>query len=229
MSEQKNINRIDNFELNIHKFGRISGAIILVMMIAFPFILSVSSNLFPNFSKIVSPIITLSVVLISYSIAEIIAYPPIMGAASVYMCYITGNVTNLKMPSAISTMAASGIQQGTKEGDAVSMIAVGVSTITVTVMIIISIFIIQLISPILNSPALKPAFDNVMPALIGALIGTVITSKTHVKIFILPVIICAITIRLLSLNLSIAMIISIIVSVIIARYIYIKETKGGEN
>ncbi len=87
---------LDPFDSNIHRFGRISGCIIFLLMIMFPFILSSVNNLFPDFTTLISPIITVSLIMVTFSIAEIIAYPPIMGAASVYMSYVTGNVTNLK-------------------------------------------------------------------------------------------------------------------------------------
>lgn len=223
MIKEKANTVLDPFDSNIHRFGRISGSIIFLLMIIFPFILSSVNNLFPDFTTLISPIITVSLIMVTFSIAEIIAYPPIMGAASVYMSYVTGNVTNLKMPCAISTMSAAGVDHGTDEGDAISMIAVGISTLTVIVVVLISIFLLKFISPILSNPALKPSFDNVMPALIGGLGSMVLSSKDKIKLAIVPLIISFIGIYLLALNTGFVLPVSLVTAIIIGRVLYKKK------
>lgn len=222
MNNEKTTIAIDSFDSEIHKFGSLSGSIIMLLMVLFPFVISVVNNLFPNFTTLISPIITVSLIMVTFSIAEIIAYPPIMGAASVYMSYVTGNVTNLKMPCAVSTMSVTGISQGTKEGDAISMIAVGVSTLTVIIVILISILLLKLISPLISSPALKPAFDNVMPALIGGLAGMVLSSKSKIKLAIIPLIISFIGMYLLGLSSGYILPVSLIIAIVVGRMLYKK-------
>ena len=51
------------------------------------------------------------------------------------------------------------------------------------------VFLLALISPILDSPALKPAFDNILPALFGGL-GVVYISKNW-KLALAPLIFLA--------------------------------------
>lgn len=214
---------LDSFDSNIHRFGRISGSIIFLLMIIFPFILSSVYNLFPNFTTLISPIITVSLIMVTFSIAEIIAYPPIMGSASVYMSYVTGNVTNLKMPCAISTMSAANVDHGTDKGDAISMIAVGISTLTVIVVVLVSIFLLKFISPVLNLPALKPSFDNVMPALIGGLGGMVLSSKDKIKLAVIPLIISFVGIYILAMNSGMILPVSLATAITVGRVLYKKN------
>ena len=212
----------DTFDNDIHKFGRLSGGIIFLLMIAFPLLLSFTTSLFPNFLTLISPILTISTLMISYAIAEIIAYPPIIGAASVYMCYITGNVTNLKMPCAVSTIASAGYENGTKEGDSIAMIAIGISTLTVIVIILISILLLKYIAPVISNPALKPAFDNVMPALIGGLVGVVLAKKDKIKLVYAPLLVSIIGLLVLSLETVFVLPVALIASIVVARILYKK-------
>ncbi len=120
-------------------------------------------------------------------------------------------------------MSAAGVDHGTDKGDAISMIAVGISTLTVIVVVLISIFLLKFISPVLNNPALKPSFDNVMPALIGGLGGMILSSKDKIKLAIVPLIISFIGIYLLALNTGFVLPVSLVTAIIVGRVLYKKK------
>jgi hypothetical protein len=133
------------------------------------------------------------------------------------MSYITGNTTSLKLPCALSALNIAGVKQGTVEADAVSLVAVGTSALTVTVVIIIGMILSAPLTPVLSSPVLKPGFDNVLPALFGALtIGTIIGK---VKFFIIPFIVALGFALFTDMSSAYYMLISIVVSVAAGRFI----------
>ena len=70
-------------------------------------------------------------------------------------------------------------------GEIVSTIAIAVSSIVTTLIIILGVLLITPLTPLLNSPALEPAFAQILPALFGAL-GVVFISKNW-KIAVAPV------------------------------------------
>ena len=74
----------------------------------------------------------------------------------------------------------------TEEGEIVSTIAIAVSSIITTLIIVLGVLLITPLTPILNSPVLAPAFDQILPALFGGL-GVVYISKNW-KIAIAPVV-----------------------------------------
>ena len=59
------------------------------------------------------------------------------------------------------------------------------SSIVTTLIIVLGVVLITPLTPILNSPALAPAFDQILPALFGAL-GVVYISR-NLKIAVAPV------------------------------------------
>ena len=76
----------------------------------------------------------------------------------------------------MNAMENAKVKPGTEEGEVVSTIAIATSSIVTTVIIAVGVFLLAQLTPILNSPVLKPAFDNILPALFGGL-GVVYISK----------------------------------------------------
>ena len=113
-------------------------------------------------------------------------YVPMLGAGGSYLAFVTGNITNLKAPAALNALDIVGADIKTEEGEIVSTIAIAVSSIITTLIIVLGVLLITPLTPILNSPVLAPAFDQILPALFGGL-GVVYISKNW-KIAIAPVV-----------------------------------------
>ena len=109
-----------------------------------------------------------------------------LGAGGSYLSFVTGNISNLKLPCALNALENANVKAQSEEGEIVSTIAIAVSSIVTTVIIIIGVILIVPLAPILSNPVLQPAFDQMLPALFGAL-GVVFISKNW-KISIAPVV-----------------------------------------
>lgn len=106
------------------------------------------------------------------------------GTGALYMSYITGNVTNLRMPATIGTINSLGIKPNTEECHTMAIIACGASVITTVVIVALGVVIATPLAPVLESPVIKPAFDYVVPALFGGLVAqTVLKGKNSFCIF----------------------------------------------
>jgi hypothetical protein len=118
-------------------------------------------------------------------VVEVITFIPMLGAGGSYLSFVTGNISNLKLPCAINALENAGVSAKSEEGEIVSTIAIAVSSIVTTVIIAIGVILIVPLSPILENPILTPAFDQMLPALFGAL-GVALISKNW-KLAIAPV------------------------------------------
>ena len=118
-------------------------------------------------------------------VVETITYIPMLGAGGSYLSFVTGNISNLKLPCALNALESAEVDVKTEEGEIISTVAIAVSSIVTTVIIVIGVILIIPLSPLLDNPTLKPAFDQLLPALFGAL-GIVFVSKNW-KIAIAPV------------------------------------------
>ena len=68
------------------------------------------------------------------------------------------------------------VKAQSEEGELISTIAIAVSSIVTTLIIILGVLLIVPLNPVLSSVAIKPAFDQMLPALFGAL-GIIFVSK----------------------------------------------------
>ena len=118
-------------------------------------------------------------------VIETFTYVPMLGAGGSYLAFVTGNITNLKAPAALNALELFGADVKTEEGEIVSTVAIAVSSIVTTLIIVLGVVLITPLTPILNSPVLAPAFDQILPALFGGL-GVVYIARNW-KIAIAPV------------------------------------------
>ncbi len=216
--------QLSNFDESIHRFGRVTGFIAFILMLLFPLFISVVFGITPDFLLVWQPIILISLVMATFTFTELVAYQPIIGTGGLYMSYVTGNVSNLKIPCAVSSLKVANINQGTPEGNAVSMIAVGVSTVVSMVIILLGIILIVPLTPILTSEALAPAFNNIMPALYGGLAGSWMVF--YWKQSITPLIVGVVGVFLFGLTTPYLLPFSFVLSIWASRILYKKKLVG---
>ena len=119
-------------------------------------------------------------------IVETFTYVPMLGAGGSYLSFVTGNISNLKLPVALNALEQTNANIRTEEGEIVSTVAIAVSSIVTMVIICLGVLLITPLTPILDAPVLAPAFAQILPALFGGL-GVVFVSKNW-KIAVAPVI-----------------------------------------
>ena len=177
-------NSIADFDTRLHKWGRKSTIIFLISLICVPLAMSiiwgVGVDLKTTAIALMSPLAMFLVV----GTVEVLTLAPILGPGGTYISFDTGNTLNIKMPAAVSCLKLTGYEAGTREANIVSMVAICVSAITTMIILLIGMLSISFILPILQTPVLKPGFDNFMPALLGALIFPII--KKDFKTAIVP-------------------------------------------
>lgn len=213
-----------SFDASIHRFGRVTGLIAFSLMLMFPVFVSIVFGITPDFTLLWQSVILISLVMAAFTFTELVAYQPIIGTGGLYISYLTGNVSNLKIPCAVTSLSGAGIKQGTPEGDVVSMIAVGVSSLVSMVIILIGIVLIVPLTPILTSEALEPAFKNIMPALYGGLAGSWMVF--YWKQSITPLVVGVIGVFMLGLTTPYLLPVSFILSIWASRVLYKKKLLG---
>ena len=209
---------------SVHRSGRIWGIIVGCALLLFPALLSHIFRTAPNFQVLLKGILATAPMYWAVGIVEIFTYVPMLGAGGTYLSFITGNISNLKLPCAIDAMERAGVKATEEEGEVISTIAIAVSSIVTTLIIILGVVCIVPLTPILESPVLEPAFDMILPALFGGL-AVVFISK-NLKLSIAPIILMLVLfIFVPALNAStvgIMVPVGVIFTVIVARILYKK-------
>ena len=141
----------------------------VVVVLAVPVAICLYYNAWPKMTDVLKGLLGVAPIYWTVGAIEVITYTPMLGTGGTYLAFVTGNLTSLKAPSALTAMENMGVKAGTEEGEVVSTIAIATSSIVTTLIITAGVCLLTLISPILNSPALEPAFSNILPALFGGL------------------------------------------------------------
>lgn len=159
-----------HFNDSIHRDGRISTFIIILLFFSIPLGITLYYSVELDVSLIVTTTLPLAVMMGIIGTIEKFSMTPIVGPGAVYVSSITGNVSNMKFPVAINAMNTTNYPQGSERGEIVALIAVTSSAMITTIIIFIGVlFLAPVISPILNNPIMIPAFNNMIPALLGAM------------------------------------------------------------
>ena len=159
----------EQYNERTHVYGRTGLVIGLVLMLGFPFVMGAVLRAMPNANAFWRGFLQVAAVYIPSCLVEFLIYTPMLGAGGSYLAFITGNLINMKIPCAMSARDIVGVEAGTPESEIVSTMAIAASALTTTAVIAVGVLLLIPLQPILSSPVLAPAFDNVVPALFGAL------------------------------------------------------------
>lgn len=196
-------------------------AVVVVLMV--PVAICLYYNAWPELGGVLKGLLGVAPIYWTVGAIEVITYTPMLGTGGTYLAFVTGNLTSLKAPSALTAMENMGVKAGTEEGEVVSTIAIATSSIVTTLIITIGVCILSFISPILDSPVLKPAFDNILPALFGGL-AVVYVSKNW-KLAMAPLIFMAVlflAVPSLASSVGVLVPVGILVTLGVGRILYKK-------
>ena len=170
----------------VHRWGTTWNLSMMVLLMAFPFAVALIFNAMPDWQGLLMGLIATAPMYWAVGVVETFTYIPMLGAGGSYLSFVTGNISNLKLPCALGALEQAGVKANSDEGEVVSTVAIAVSSIVTTIIIILGVLSIVPLTPLLESPVLTPAFDQMIPALFGGL-GVVFVSRNW-KIAIAPVI-----------------------------------------
>lgn len=159
----------NDYNTRLHRLGRISTTIMLIALISVPIVMSIVFKIDVNAKNIATSFIGAFSLFGVVGAIEFFSFAPVLGAGGQYLAFITGNISNMKLPAALSGMKIAKYEPGTKEAEVISMIAIAVSSLVTTLIVFLGLIFISRFLPLLQSPVLAPAFTNLMPALLGAL------------------------------------------------------------
>ena len=212
-----------NYEDSIHVYGRIWMLSAFLLMLMVPVSACVYYNAWPQASAVLKGLLGVAPIFGTVAVIEIITFTPMLGSGGSYLGFVTGNLTNLKVPCALYAMENAKVKQGTLEGEVVSTIAIATSSIVTMLIIAMGVLMLTPLTPILNSEFLKPAFDNILPALFGGLAVVYVSKNWKVALaplfFMIGLFVC---IPSLANSVSVLVPVGSLIAIVVARLLYKK-------
>ena len=217
---KKNLSYMDS----VHRDGRLWNISMMVLLMLFPLTVAFLFGTAPDWKALGMGLIATAPMYWAVGVIETITFVPMLGAGGSYLSFVTGNLSNLKLPCALNALEQNGVSAGSEEGEVISTIAIATSSIVTTVIIILGVICIVPLTPILEAPVLEPAFAQMLPALFGGL-GVAFVSK-NLKISIAPIVLMLILfIFVPALNagtVGIMVPVSVLFTIAVARVLYKK-------
>ncbi len=217
---KKNLSYIDS----VHREGTIWNISVMCLLMAFPLTVAAIFGAAPDWGALAVGLIATAPMYWAVGVIETITFVPMLGAGGSYLSFVTGNLSNLKLPCALNALEQNGVSASSEEGEVISTIAIATSSLVTTLIIFLGVLCIVPLTPILSAPVLEPAFAQMLPALFGGL-GVAFVSKNW-KIAIAPVLLMLVLfIFVPALNagtVGIMVPVSVLFTIAVARVLYRK-------
>ena len=170
---------------SVHRDGRIWNLSVMVLLLAFPVTVAFLFGVTPDWGALALGLVATAPMYWAVGAIETVTFVPMLGAGGSYLSFVTGNISNLKLPCALNALEQNEVSANSEEGEVISTIAIATSSIVTTIIIIIGVICIVPLTPVLQAPVLQPAFEQILPALFGGL-GVAFVSKNW-KLALAPI------------------------------------------
>lgn len=202
------------------RYGRLTLSLGIIAALVPGIILSFRFGIMPPISALLAS--TMAIVSMSAPnyIIEPVSYSPILGIPGTYMSFLSGNISNMRLPCSIAAQKAAEVESGTEEGSIISTIGIAVS-----ILVNISILTIGVIlggSVLSKIPAeVVEKLNLILPALFGSVFGQVFLQDK--KLGLVAIVISVLTIILSKQGIipqSLVVLICVFGTILIARAMY---------
>ena len=212
-----------NFRDYEHFVGRWWMLTGFALLLAVPAAICVVYDAWPPLTWVLEGLLGVAPIYWTVGTIEVLTYVPMLGTGGSYLGFFTGNLTSLKVPCALNAMESAGVEPGTEEGEVISTIAIGVSSLVTTAVIAIGVLMLSSIRGFIESPALQPAFDNILPALFGPLAVVYVSKNWRVAmaplVFMVVLFVC---VPSLASSVGVLVPVGAIIAIAAARILYKK-------
>lgn len=181
--EEKNTEKtaVDNiystkFLPKVIRFGKITNWLGVLVSFGPALVLAVIYGIVPPASAILTGFISMAGAVGVLWFIEPISYFPIIGVAGTYMAFLTGNISNLRIPAATVAQKVAGVDPGTDKGSIIATLGMAVSVLVNIVILAFGVLAGTQILAALPQNVVD-AFNYLLPALFGALFIQFAVSK----------------------------------------------------
>lgn len=224
MNEQTALNK---FNSSIKTLGYVFVTIALLCNFVPAVYASITTDVFPAIGDLLTLwVAAASAFGVGYFVQPI-SFFPMANMAGSFMCWIVGNVGEIRIPAATMAQNVTNAEQGTPKAQVISTVGIGGSIIVSVCMITLFTLIGASIMPLMPKVVLK-AFGFVLPCVLGAVYAS-LASKNIIlgAIIMISSIAGKMLFPIIGIPGGLIMLLNIILAVIIARIYFITTQKTG--
>ncbi len=153
----------------MHRIGKLTGFLGAVLSFLPALMLAVVYGLLPDPAALLTAFVAAASAFGFLWVVEPISYFTVLGPVGTYMAFLSGNISNMRVPCASMAQVSAGVQPGTEKGQIISVI--GMATSIIINVSVLTIGVILGSSVLSRLPlAVTEALNYLLPALFGALL-----------------------------------------------------------
>ncbi len=152
----------------MHKIGKTIGVFAVLLSFAPAMVLGLVYGLWPSLPALATCFVSAAASFAFLWFIEPISYYPVVGPVGTYMAFVSGNISNMRIPCASMAQVSAGVEPGTNQGSIIATIGMGTSIIINVVILSIGVIGGQAILSALPE-SVTSALNYLLPALFGAL------------------------------------------------------------
>ena len=177
----------------VHFWGILTLGLAMVVCLSMGVYLSYVCGYHPGWDKIMTAFLGVAAMVghTWVNVADQITYILLMGPAATYMSCLTGNVKNMRLPSAMAAAAAADAAEGTPKRDVLATVGVFASVVVNTLFLVVLVFGGALVLELLPEPVME-ALGYIVPALFGAIFAQFALMSPRAALVCAPVVVLVI-------------------------------------
>ena len=223
--EKKELDR-EKYNASAHTAGRRFTWLAIALITMVPVCYCFASETTPVWEKIPECLMFM-IGYLAIGLIEALSYAPLLGIGGQYLTFITGNISNLKLPCALNSQSIAQVKEGSEEKEIVTTISIAVCSIVTTIVIVLGMIPLAIFQSTIVD-ALLPISPYVVPAIFGGL--TCVLMARYLKVAIIPFVLCLVICIIghlcgfgPSLNQGTMILVGMFVSVIATTILYKKK------
>lgn len=159
----------------------------------------------------------------AFYIVEPVSYYPILGLAGTYISFLSGNISNLRLPCAAMAQDVVGVKEGTRQAEIIGTMgicgSVVVNLIGVTLAAFVGAWLIKLLPPVVTN-----AFKAyTAPAIFGAVFGQFSLRQPKLVPFALGI---PLILLILKVPVWVVILAAVFGTIFVGRFFYTKKLIG---
>ena len=153
----------------MHRIGKVIGVLAVVASFMPALILGLVYGLWPDWAALGTAALTAVTSFGVLWFVEPLSYYPVVGPMGTYMAFVSGNISNMRIPCASMAQIAAEVEPGSDKGSIIATIGMGVSIVINTLVLSVGVILGSSILAMLPA-SITAALNYLLPALFGALL-----------------------------------------------------------
>ena len=153
----------------VNRIGKITGYLGVVLAFSPAIVLAIVYGILPKGAALLTAFIAGASSFGVLWFVEPISYFPVVGTAGTYMAFLSGNISNMRIPCASMAQVAADAKPGTEEGSVIATIGMAISIIINVAVLTIGAILGASVLAMLPD-GVRAALGYLLPALFGALL-----------------------------------------------------------